>query len=389
MKPEGYHQAIGLLRQAQTPAGFVASPYEHDNYKRVWTRDGVVCGLAALLSKDQELTETFRATLETIFNFQHPLGFIPSNVGTDGKTSYGGTVGRADNPSWAVIGLCQYSLFTGDDTLSRQFETNVKRCLHVLDIWEFNGKHLIYVPQSGDWADESIYHGYLLFDQLLRVWALELASRVYQRGEWMQKAEQIRHVVEANFWNHRMPPAELYAPNVKHQIIHAPKEFWLMGFNPSRVYDQFDLQANAMAMLLGLGSDVQKATVVAYVQQLIEEQESVLPSFHPSIQTTDADMMELANNFAFRFRNHPYEFHNGGLWPVWNGFLAAALTRSGENALAHQLTNFIHAANGQAGWNFNECLHGLNKKPIGVQRCTWSAAGAVLAENSLNGLQLF
>jgi hypothetical protein len=31
----------------------------------------------------------------------------------------------------------------------------------------------------------------------------------------------------------------------------------------------------------------------------------------------------------------------------------------------------------------------LNKKAIGVQRCTWSAAGAIIAEQSQHGLQLY
>ena len=168
----GYIKAIELLREASTPMGFVASVQEHDNYKRIWTRDGVVNGLAALMSSEADLIQTFRATLETIFDHQHPTGFMPSNVAMDGSISYGGTVGRADNPSWAVIGLCQYALITQDDSLLQKYRRQVEKCFSVMDAWEFNGKHLLYVPQSGDWADEYIQHGYVLFDQLLRVWAL-------------------------------------------------------------------------------------------------------------------------------------------------------------------------------------------------------------------------
>ena len=40
---------------------------------------------------------------------------------------------------------------------------------------------------------------------------------------------------------------------------------------------------------------------------------------------TDWEMKELESNYAYTFRNKPHEFHNGGLWPVWNGFLVAAL----------------------------------------------------------------
>jgi hypothetical protein len=34
--------------------------------------------------------------------------------------------------------------------------------------WEFNNKGLLYVPLSGNWADEYITDGYVLYDQLLR-----------------------------------------------------------------------------------------------------------------------------------------------------------------------------------------------------------------------------
>ena len=124
----GYAKAIELLRQASTAKGFVASVQEHDNYKRIWTRDGVVNGMAALMSEEKDLVQTFRATIETIFDHQHPTGFMPSNVAMDGSVSYGGTVGRADNPSWAVIGLCQYTLVTNDTTLAEKYEVP---CSHV------------------------------------------------------------------------------------------------------------------------------------------------------------------------------------------------------------------------------------------------------------------
>ena len=158
-----YHHALDLLREAVTPYGFVAAVDEQDNYKRVWTRDGVITSIAALLSGDKSLIDAAKNTLITIFENQHPDGFMPSNVSPkDGAVSYGGTSGRADNPSWAVIGLSAYTLVTGDEDLWRKYQRQVHQCFTLLNSWEFNGKHLIYVPQSGDWADEYIQHGYIL-----------------------------------------------------------------------------------------------------------------------------------------------------------------------------------------------------------------------------------
>lgn len=389
MQHEGYERAIDLLRRAQSAHGFLASPLEHDNYRRIWTRDGVVTGLAALLSGNEDLIRTFHATLRTIFDHQHPFGFIPSNVSSDGKTSFGGTVGRADNPSWAVIGLCQFALFTGDTAMAKQYASQVEKCFHVLEVWEYNGKHLIYVPQSGDWADEYIYHGYLLFDQLLRLWALRLAAKVFSRADWDQKADRVKRVIEVNFWNHQNPEGELYASNLNHQLRLAPKKFWFMGFNPSRIYHYFDLQANAMALFLGIGGEENNSVALDFVDSFWRGRQGLLPSFHPAILASDIEMSELENNYAFRFRNHPHEFHNGGLWPVWNGLMAMALVDHNKTALAASISKNIHAGNELKNWDFNECLHGETGQPIGVRHCTWSAAGAVIADTTLSGAKLY
>ncbi|WP_316735223.1 glycoside hydrolase 100 family protein [Pedobacter aquatilis] len=386
-----YKLALNLLHEASTPYGFVAAVQEQDNYKRVWTRDGVITSIAALLSADETLIKTAKVTLETLFNNQHTIGFMPSNVSPiNGSVSYGGTSGRADNPSWAVIGLASYTILTEDDSLWIKYKNEVDKCFAVLENWEFNGKHLIYVPQSGDWADEYIQHGYILFDQLLRIWALNLASKVSNNKIWTDKSLQISKSIRANYWKNE-EQRNLYAVNLNHQLEEASHEFWMMGFNPSRIYKYFDLQANTFCFLLGLGSNDQNKSVLRYIKNLYQSNQSMFPSFHPTIQENDSDMLELINNHAYGFRNKPGYFHNGGLWPVWNGWLVAALKVQGEKDLAQTLLANIHQSNMKADL-FNECLHGNDQTPCGVPKCTWSAAGAIIGEQALannNFMKLF
>ncbi|MCZ4222396.1 hypothetical protein [Pedobacter rhodius] len=379
---KSYNLAIDLLHEASTPYGFVAAVQEYDNYKRVWTRDGVIISIAALLSGDKKLINTAKATLETLLSNQHENGFMPSNVSpADGSVSYGGTSGRADNPSWAVIGLSAYTILTADKSLWEKYQEQVTKCFAVLDAWEFNGKHLIYVPQSGDWADEYIQHGYVLFEQLLRVWALKLAASLSGNKSWVNKASQITTAIQSNYWKTE-EQSNVYAPNLVHQLKDASEKFWLMGFNPARIYKYFDLQANAFSLLLGLGNGIQNDSVIDYIKEVYDEKKSILPSFYPTINEGDADMNELKNNYAYAFRNQPNYFHNGGLWPVWNGWLVGALNMQGEITIATDLIADIHAANAK-GSLFNECLHGSDKIPCGVPNCTWSAAGAVIAEQAM------
>jgi hypothetical protein len=252
-----------------------------------------------------------------------------------------------------------------------------------MDAWEFNGKGLVYVPQSGNWADEYVQHGYVLYDQLLRVWALEGAGNYYRRDDWREKAAAIRQLVTLNYWNGAAGWDGLYAPNLVHQLRAAPDRFWLMGFNPARVYVQFDLAANALALLLDVGTQDQRTVLLSYLREELDARAFLLPAFAPAIEPEDFLMRELESNYAYTFRNLPHEFHNGGLWPVWNGLLAGALRQRGEAVLADRLLGYMHAANrldtGGETWGFYENFHGVTRAPIGVRHCTWSAAGAVIA----------
>lgn len=386
MDQTAYDKSIALLKRASLPGGFVAAVQEHDNYRRVWTRDGTVCSLAALLSNDATLIATAAATINTIFSHQHADGFMPSNVDIESrKASYGGIVGRADNPSWAVIGLCSYTLFTNDHSLAQKYRSNVERCFALMNAWEFNGRHLLYVPQSGDWADEYIQHGYILFDQLLRVWALRLAARVYEREAWLQKANAITEVIRNNYWYSSSNTP--YFPSWENRLATAFDGYWLMGFNPARVYRYFDLQANALALILNIGDEQTNTTCVGRIHELFIDAGTgtMLPSFYPAIETGSRDMEELLGNHAYAFRNSPHQFHNGGLWAVWNGMMSMAFAMHGDSLAAQQTAAAIHAANAKGGHAFNECLDGRSNMPCGVDHCAWSAAGAVMAVQASAG----
>lgn len=377
MHTSAYQQALLLLKKASSASGFLASAVNHDNYGRVWTRDGVICGLAALASGDKNLINTFENTLITLFNHQHPSGFFPSNViNQNGLVSYGGSVGRADNPSWAIIGLCSFLLHNPKSELKNKFKNHVEKAFNVLDAWEYNGKHLVYVPLSGDWADEYNHHGYILFDQLLRLWAMELAIKIYANEAYIGKVLLIRNAIENNFHQASLSNNP-YCQLLNREKNMFPSNHWIMGFNPGCVYTNFDLQANALALYLNLGSVQMQTKLLNHIELWVRTENKLLPSFFPLIQDNDHEMRVLKNNFAYYFRNKPHEFHNGGLWPVWNGFLLAACKKftgyQFQETLLQQLEKISLT-------NFNECYHGNTTVPCGVPECSWSAAGLILAK---------
>lgn len=194
MSVEAYEAAVNLLHRATTPSGIVASRHDILNYRRVFCRDAMICGLAGLLWEDEIIVQGLKTSLETLAEHQGAQGQIPSNVqrdtaGKGDRVSYGGLAGRVDTIPWFVIGACHYADMLGDSSFTQRIESSVKRGLDLLEVWEYNSGGLVYVPQSGEWADEYILHGYTLYVQLLRLWALRGAASLLGDSVLLKQAE--------------------------------------------------------------------------------------------------------------------------------------------------------------------------------------------------------
>jgi glycogen debranching enzyme len=103
----------------------------------------------------------------------------------------------------------------------------------------------------------------------------------------------------------------------------------------------------------------------------------------------DEDWVDLQMTFSHTFKNQPYEYHNGGLWPMITGFYVADLARRGRKEEARRYLEGIHQANSRATngtpWSFPEYLHGQKFIPGGNTQMGWSAAAAVLGQHALDG----
>ncbi len=378
-----YNKAIELLQKCSSTEGFLASAQDISNYRRVWARDGVICGLSALASGDEKLIETFKKTIETLAKHQHKNGMIPSNVMiSENKTevSYGGLAGRVDAVTWFVIGVCQYAFYKKDITFVEEYTDAVERCLNLLEAWEFNNKHLIYVPLSGNWADEYITDGYVLYDQLLRVWALKSYNYFARRFEITEKIEKITEQIEINF-----------SPKSKGDKYHQRayndlkfQDFMPCSFSPAGYKTQFDAFANSLAIMLNIGTQNFQEKIIDYCIHLSSQMNfQMIPAFWPPIQTTDIDWNLLKNNCKYEFRNYPNEFHNGGTWSMVNGFYGLALLEKNKNKEAQLLLEHINEANSNEDFGFYENFNTETEEPNGVKYCAWSAAATIMLHQKL------
>lgn len=387
---ETYYKAIELLHAVVSPNGFLASKQDISNYKRIWARDGVIIGLAALASKDEVLINAFKNTLETLAKHQHETGTIPSNVKIENsniEVSYGGLAGRVDAQTWFIIGVCSYAIHTKNEDFANQFKPNLDKCLQLLNAWEFNNNHLIYTPLSGNWADEYIVEGYVLYDQLLRIYALKLYHLIFKTDKILNKIMDVENQIIPNFF-----------PNSGGIKVHEKafktiknNSFLPCSFSPAGYKNYFDTFAHSLLFLLNFDTKGLKYSILEYAQNIKNSNElKLMPAFWPVIKPNELDWNLLENNCKFEFRNHPFEFHNGGIWPMVNGFWGMAMYHLNKNEDSKAILYDLNQANSENNYSFQENFNTQNSKQVGVPFCSWSAAGSILLEQTIyNQFKLF
>lgn len=408
--PEGHDSidhAITLVRKCIRPEGFIASPSKSANYSRVWGRDGVIIGLAALMTDGGDMIKAFRNTLLTLATHQGPHGEIPSNVDFEnGRVSYGGTTGRVDADLWFIIGCGEYWQKTQDSQFLEKIIPVIEKVIFLLGAWEFNARGLLYVPATGDWSDEYVHNGYILYDQLLYLQAQKSWSYLQYHGlnkkddELLNKIHSLKKTIQANYW---FGSDQNGSENIYHHVLYkkgykaadqCAGRHWLPFFTPLGYGYRFDAFANVLVSLLGVSSKKRRQIVTAYIEEVVTPKDmNMLPAFYPVIKPMDKDWDELKVTFSYTFKNQPYEYHNGGLWPLISGFYIADMVENGELEKARLFQIDLHRANRMSmnnePWSFPEFIHGKNFTPGGNQHQGWSASAALMGHYAIQGKKVF
>ena len=363
--PAALHdEARTLLHALCGPHGIRASSSSSANYGAVFARDAVMAGIAGLLLDDTTILAGLARTLEHLRDFQGREGQIASNYEMHGsespRVSFGSLVPRLDAPLWYLLGISLAARAGACDP--EPYRNSVRTVVSLLDALEYNGRHLIYVPVGGDWADEYVYEGYVLHDQVLRAWALRLVGETYDEPAWRAKSRQIERAIESRFWT-----ADAIG-----------RGFPLAAYSPVRTYDMFDLATSSLLALSGVAPDVGAATLRWIAERFLGRAE-LPPAFHPVIDDGHPDWIALQRYHLHGFRNRPNEYHNGGIWPIWLGWLALALARHGRVADLERLRDALAARLATIDrYGFEEYLHGVTAAPGGTTQMAYSATGLLM-----------
>ena len=367
--------ALEFLHRCATSHGFVASPFEQDNYHRIWSRDAVIMGLSAALCNDAKLLVTLKESIRTLGNFQAENGQIPSNVDfTNNIASYGTLAGRVDATTWWIIGAC--ISIKNDASLLASLKPKIEKALGVLDSWEMNQRGLLYTPMGGNWADEYVTQGYVLYDQLLRLWAFKAWMQLAPNEHLEQRIPQLEGLIVATF-NLESDYKTRYHQTAFQKIKNNPLH-WAAALQPSGYDIRWDMSANALALLLKLPFNNQH--ISHFLNQCeVEFKHNLYPVFLPVIQPSDWEWRLLENNHLYTFKNQPYCFHNGGAWPVFLGLLSLGLSSNGLEEHTEKIwADFDKHTNAHPKALFTEYWNTQTGEPGGVAELGFSASGILM-----------
>jgi len=378
--------ALTLIRESITEYGIRASPDDQDNYQRLWSRDCAIAGLAGLIYNDDKIIKGLKRSLLTLAKYQHSEGMIPSNVHPyTNDISYGSLVGRVDSSLWFYTISCLYMRHQNDIDFQKFIHPHLIKIRALIKAWEFNGKGFIYTPLSGNWADEYPIHGYTLYDNSLRIWGDQLYSSIY--GE--EYDNTLKNKIFLNFWpeHHSSDDSNVYHQRLFDNAIQDSPIHFASTINPSAYNFRFDAAANALALLLfDLNSD-QKDKLKYFLDKLFSELSiHMIPAFWPCIKPNDATWNELKENYAYNFKNYPYQFHNGGIWPVWMGLFSMGLVRNNLHdhayLIAHEYLSYLE----KNDFHFYEYINSSTFESEGKMNLCYSASGTLFATSILESV---
>lgn len=363
--------AVELLHELCGRDGIHASTTLTTNYRAVFTRDAVMAGIAGVVLDDDVVKAALVATLERLRALQGASGQIASNYSLTSarggpRVSFGTLTPKLDAPCWYLIGVgvaARAGLIEAAD-----FRDSVSRSAGLLDAVEYNGSDLYYVPAGGDWADEYVYEGYILSDQVLRAWGLRLVGEVFEHSTWARKADAIRRRIDATYWPRRYDPIAAACP--------------IASFTPARRWDVFDLAACSLLGASRLLPD-RAAAALEWIAGNWLQRGELPPAFAPVIEPGERDWESLRGFHLFEFKNHPHRYHNGGIWPIWLGWLGVALAGAGDRDGLRRLRSLVReVTRAMPDYQYDEYLSGDTYEPGGTRWMAYTATGLILLESA-------
>ena len=386
---EGYRKAKEVLKECISPIGIKASA-KKEGYPQVWARDSMITSLGAIFTEDKEIEMAVQKSLETLALYQNYLGCVPNYV--DVRSRKPNFNAYADGNSWFVIGHYVFYRKTGNVKFLKKNYPAIKKSLLFNQYQDCDSSGLISMQEGSDWQDILSTRGKGLYINVLYATALKYAKEIAKICNdkksslfYERKSEEVKRKIKKMLWIN-MPKTvklvkvdDLDVTRFSFQLNFKSKPFFLPYLSFREYGDWFDSLGNLLAIIFNIASNKQVKLILDYIFQAGIAEPFPIKDIYPPIFPGEKDWREYYRKDNL---NLPYQYQNGGIWPFIGGFYVVALVKSGRIKEAYENLLKLAEANrqGKEGeWEFNEWLHGLTGKPMGMVKQAWSAGMFIFA----------
>ena len=329
-------------------------------YPEPYTRDLLISGLAALVTRDRLLMSTLRKVLMTLAKNRSTRGHMPSLVHDRNDR------GASDTTPLFLMLLGMYRKATGRKGF---LKAAARAALTWMEYQSPEDEVMVAQLPTTDWRDEQWVLGYGLYVNTLVYAYLRLFGQ-HERAEKLSRLMQ-RHTITQPV----QPRHVKEGLAVKYEPYYAMWSFKLYSS------ERFDLLGNSLAVLTGLAPATRARAIIDWVEDECEDLRrggdlvlDLPPVFFPYVQPTDGEWSS-----RYQQHNRPGRYHNGGIWPFTCGFYVAACVAAGKQELAADrlmaLTRaVVPARSEELDFGFNEYLEAQTGQPGGHDWQSWSAA---------------
>lgn len=376
---ECHARSIALLKRNLTPAGILAATpgprADKRGYSAIFGRDAAVCALGMAVSGDPVLERAAAAGLRTLAEHQAPNGQIPKFVNAAEREADFWYLGCIDSTLWWLIAVSYLDACGLPRGLKRRYARQIRLALQWLLAQEHQRFFLLQQNEASDWADIMPRSGFVLYTNAL--WYE--VKRLYD----LPNAAQTRASFNGLFHPFSAGIAEYRRARLLNEYVLRTarnRDLYLSFVNFSFYGDEGDSFGNVLAILYGLADeDFAQKIIRALRKHGVHEPYPVKALVRP-IRRRSA----LWRPFMARHRqNSPWQYHNGGVWPMIGGFWVTALVAHGRLREARAGLVQLARACAMNRWGFNEWLHGRSFTPRGMRGQSWNAAAFLFAYNSV------
>lgn len=329
-------------------------------YPEPYTRDLLISGLAALVTREEELLASLRDVLESLARHQSALGHIPS------LAHNGEHLGASDTTPLFLLTVALFRRVTGEADF---LDDAVRKALVWMDYRSPENRVIVDQQPTTDWRDEQWVMGYGLYVNALVYTYLKLFGQD-------EKAATLYDLM------HRFAVGDSESHGHVHRGLLLPhKPYFALWAFKELSNERFDLMGNSLAILSGLAAPARAEHMVTWVESecehLREHRELAVdlpPILFPFMRRGDPDYLPRVERY-----NPPGCYCNGGVWPFVCGFYVAAVVATGKKRLAEEklaaLTELVsRAKDASLEYGFNEWHQAQNGQPKGQDWQSWSAA---------------